>query len=253
MQKIRTIHIGKEGNQPFKITAPTVSRHHAELDIYDNGEMILRDKLSTNGTFIKMRNGDFRRLQEMKVSKGNTVRFGPTLVCNIAQLLSSAANTAIVSPQPKQPHPTEQQLVKEIDITALRYLVDHYNDNILKIEQKSSSTQNMRMLIPMISMLVAGLVGLLSVNTINIGDNELLSRVIKVLPSVAVLILAAILWTYINRTSRELIRKKKALDHNFRRNYCCPMCHYPFGNTLYEHLIAQGRCPKCKSKFYEKV
>ena len=45
----RTFILGREGH--IYIDSPTASKHHAEIRI-ENGEVILRDLKSTNGTFL---------------------------------------------------------------------------------------------------------------------------------------------------------------------------------------------------------
>lgn len=60
---MKTITIGKMGNQPFKIQGIGVSKNHATLTIDDYGRWILADNNSTNGTFIRdERTGDLTRV-----------------------------------------------------------------------------------------------------------------------------------------------------------------------------------------------
>lgn len=52
---MKTIILGKEGSQPFKIKPDMdgVSRHHAQITITDNGEWYIEDIGSSNGTYIR--------------------------------------------------------------------------------------------------------------------------------------------------------------------------------------------------------
>lgn len=52
---MKTIILGKEGNQPFSINEDMdgVSRKHAQITITDNGDWYLKDLGSTNGTAIR--------------------------------------------------------------------------------------------------------------------------------------------------------------------------------------------------------
>lgn len=52
---MKTIILGREGNQPFKIKDEVdgVSRQHAKLTISDNNEWFLEDLDSSNGTFVR--------------------------------------------------------------------------------------------------------------------------------------------------------------------------------------------------------
>lgn len=52
---MKTIVLGREGDQPFPIKAEIngVSRRHAQITINDNGDWYLEDLGSSNGTFIR--------------------------------------------------------------------------------------------------------------------------------------------------------------------------------------------------------
>lgn len=52
---MKTIILGKEGNQPFKINADAngVSRRHAQITITDGNDWYIEDLNSTNGTYIR--------------------------------------------------------------------------------------------------------------------------------------------------------------------------------------------------------
>lgn len=55
---MKTIILGRTGNQPFKIDddADGVSRQHAQITITDNNEWYLEDLGSANGTYIREQN-----------------------------------------------------------------------------------------------------------------------------------------------------------------------------------------------------
>ncbi len=70
--------IGKEGEQPFKISADGVSRRHAELTTDDKGVMTLRDLGSTNHTFVRDdKTGLFVRIENAPVTEMTFVCLGP--------------------------------------------------------------------------------------------------------------------------------------------------------------------------------
>lgn len=52
---MKTIILGREGNQPFPIKAESdgVSRRHAQITITDNNDWYLEDLDSSNGTFVR--------------------------------------------------------------------------------------------------------------------------------------------------------------------------------------------------------
>lgn len=60
---MKTITLGKMGDQPFKIKGIGVSKVHARVTIDDYGQWILTDAGSTNGTFIRNEySGDLMRV-----------------------------------------------------------------------------------------------------------------------------------------------------------------------------------------------
>ena len=247
---MRTILIGKEGNQPFSITEPTVSRKHANLIIYDDGSMVVRDNNSANGTFVKLRDGSYRRIHECKVVKGMVLRLGPTFEVSVNNKLLDTRNVTTEDSM-KRVTSSGNQTPQEIDITALRYLSDHYNKQKLSLDQQNSTNGLLRMIIPMLTA-AGAMLGLL-ITPSDGTDDEMTSIMYKVIPSLVVIFCGALLFYYINKQSKKIITKRNELDLSFRRNYCCPNCHYSFGSQIYENILLSGNCPKCKGTFVEKV
>ncbi len=73
---MKEIIIGKEGNQPFKITSDGVSRRHASITIRDDGKWILKDLDSTNGTFIRNEKMQFEQIIEKRIDEMTVIRLG---------------------------------------------------------------------------------------------------------------------------------------------------------------------------------
>lgn len=63
-------HVGRDGENHFQISHPTISTHHCDLVLGD-GTVLLRDCGSTNGTFV---NGE--RVKEAMLQAGQTVHLG---------------------------------------------------------------------------------------------------------------------------------------------------------------------------------
>ena len=64
-----TFIIGRSGNQPFKITADSVSNEHARVTIDDNGVWTLEDLDSPNGTYIRNASGEFNQVYKKIISE----------------------------------------------------------------------------------------------------------------------------------------------------------------------------------------
>ena len=73
----KTIILGKQGNQPFEIKGELVSRKHAEIIVSDNGEWLLRDLHSTNGTYVRNeQTGEMKRVGEVRITPMTFVILG---------------------------------------------------------------------------------------------------------------------------------------------------------------------------------
>ena len=76
---MKTITLGKAGDQPFKIKGIGVSKIHATVTIDDYGRWILADSNSTNGTFVRNEmTGELMRVgpQGMQISEMTFVVLG---------------------------------------------------------------------------------------------------------------------------------------------------------------------------------
>lgn len=224
------ILIGKHGNQPFQLTDSTISRQHAVLHVEPNGQLILRDNNSLNGTWIKMNDGSFKRLSgEVLVRPETTIRLGAKFICTIQQILK----------KPEAP---------PVNIKHLRGCYDTYMENKMSFEAKSSNIMMLRMA----SMSLGTVIGLL-IATILPKDflgNEMVGIIAK---GVATLISIGIAWLIVDIMNKKLIRQKKENEESFKRNYRCPKCSYHFGPKVYSNLLAEGKCPNnnCRCKFVE--
>lgn len=238
---MRSIIIGREGNQPFPITDLQVSRKHAKLTIYDNGEMELEDTDSSAGTFMKMKNGAFDRIQKCKVVPGMIMRLGQNLEISVSSLLSEKkADKKVV--------PTEKA---KADISALRYLEDHYRTQKVKYEGRSATYGMCQTGV----LMTTGTVTTILFTTDVFGflkDYGLEEQYIKIIPAVASLLLGAIFFFLLAKAKSSLSRKKEELEYNYKKNYCCPKCRAPFSGKAYTNILFDGSCPRCKTEFYEK-
>ncbi len=74
---MKTIILGTQGEQPFKINKAGVSHHHAKITIDDEGNWTLEDLNSTNGTFIREEDGEFRRVAKIEITEMTFILLGP--------------------------------------------------------------------------------------------------------------------------------------------------------------------------------
>lgn len=244
---MKQIIIGKEGNQPFQIGDPKVSRRHAILNVDEvSKQMQLIDNNSTNGTYIYNGNG-FVRLyanQPYPVTFDTMIQLGPETRFHIRRLFQQAA--------PIQPKPQEKPKPKpkKVDIKGLRRVSDHYNSEKMKLDSRMKGVDGLRSATIIIS-LSSTMGGKLLAGQL-LGENAENAETISWLLGVGLAaILFFILWYSINQYQSKIIRQRTKNEHDYAVKYCCPVCHTSFKGKVYENILAEGRCPKCKAEYYE--
>lgn len=73
---MKLLKIGSSAACDIVINSPYVSGHHADVTILDNGDIILEDKGSRNGTFVGPQDRKLIPGTEEKVRRGDKIRFG---------------------------------------------------------------------------------------------------------------------------------------------------------------------------------
>lgn len=225
---MKQIVIGKLGTQPFKLDDPCVSSKHAVLTVKDDGSITLVDSNSTNGTYIY--DGlNFVKLKpkmEYPVTEDTFIRLGPNTQFHVKKAI-----------------PPEEAY----DIKHLKHIFNHYNSQKLELQAKSQSISSMRSMTIVIPVVVVS--GVTLIVTQILGDEH---KVLAFVSSavVAVIALVGLLWYVSYRNKKNLIDQNKN-EQYFKRNYVCPKCHISHATQPYENILAAGRCPKCKVKYFD--
>lgn len=97
------ITIGRNPENTIVLNDPSISGKHAELDIMDNGQILLKD-FSTNGTYA---NGQFVNQSSAYVSYGDSIFFPGNIPLDWAQV-GSLLNQSKEAQQPQHPSPAPQ-------------------------------------------------------------------------------------------------------------------------------------------------
>lgn len=231
------IIIGKEGNQPFAIGDPNVSRQHAKLVADENtASLILTDLNSTNGTFIHD-GTTYMRLypnQPYKVGYDTMIRLGPVTCFHIRKLFQHE------KPASKQDHQHQEKKEEEkIDITQLYTVYNKYNVERKSIEKRKNVVGGLRSLTILCTMIGGGV-------SYFLGGNPVITIMITVILITLLLLLAHTL-------DSKLVERKDKNERDYKINYCCPKCHVSLAGKYYENILAEGQCPKCKVKYYGKA
>lgn len=79
--RIRSMLVGRSNTAQLRLDEDGVSRNHAKIVFYDDGQPQLIDLESTNGTFV---NG--RRVDVVALSDGDRIQIGPTVVLRLIYL-----------------------------------------------------------------------------------------------------------------------------------------------------------------------
>ena len=237
------ILIGKHGNQPFKLTEPSISREHALFHKDEvTGRMTLRDKNSTNGTWIMANDGRFKRLVgEAPVGPNTIVRLGAKHTFMIKELLAGGDGHGGYDAGGKKS--------VAVDISHLRAVYEKYQQDKMSLEAKTSNIMMWRMTSLSLGSIFAILLTMLVPK--DFAGDTTVSSIIKIGGSVVAIGLS---WLIVDIKNKNLIRRKDENERNFRKKYCCPKCGYHFGTKLYENILAEGKCPNsnCRCKFTGK-
>lgn len=237
---MRQITIGREGNQPFKINDEYVSRQHA-IFTYDEatGLMTLTDKSRPEvGTFVKMGN-QFQQINQCYVDATTDIRLGPYFTFRVGQLFQAPpmSNKIDIPSKPKQ---------EKVDIAYLRKVAENYESIKINLEQKQANINSLRTL-SLVGSLAAGIISPIITDMVG-EDPAIYYKLIG--PCIAVLFLVTLM-VYCSKASKAVIEKKSKNEKNYKISFCCPKCHVPFAGKLYENILAEGKCPKCKVEFYD--
>jgi len=236
---MKQIIIGREGNQPFVINDEYVSRQHA-IFTYDErtGLMTLTDKSRPEvGTFIRMGN-QFQQISQCNVDATTDIRLGPFFTFRVGQLFQSPST-------PKKPTTPQKPKQEKVDIAYLRKVAENYEETKLKLEQKQATVNNMRTMTIIASMAATLISGALPM----MGGEE--SKQYFWIGPVIAICFGVGLVIYCNKTINNVLAQKAKNDKNYKISFCCPKCHVPFAGKLYENILAEGKCPKCKVEFYD--
>lgn len=213
----RTIIIGKEGEQPFPITAGGVSRQHARLTISDDDQWLLEDLNSTNGTYIfDTETQTYERIQKRIITPSTEIRLGSDAT------IRSMEFKAI-------------QVAKEDPNNFTYEFQDLQNKWQLLQEKKARMEQH----VTRTSFLPAAASLILILATFCFPSNW--SATLRMNAMRAVMMVPALISPIINNSNK---KRLKRLNDEIKHTFVCPnpQCRRP----LSENEIIKGQCLVCK-------
>ena len=231
-----SIVVGREGDQPFKIDNPGVSRKHVQVEDLGNGLFLLEDLNSSNGTFVNN-----QKIIKKTVSLKDDIRLGATYPLSLQQLFP----TAIVA-QPKQEvskqskaNNESKQEMTAVSIRHLRNIRERYEYERTAILKEASTSQVKRMLPPIIVSAVLLVISLFL-------DGSLVAIVRPVVAIVGVVLLAYMTYKHYQVQASKPERLERA-KKQYQIDYVCPQCKAFLGDLPFENIQNQGKCSKCKT------
>lgn len=247
----KQITIGRGGNQPFAIHDPKVSTLHAFITVDDSGRMLIEDNDSTNGTYIY--NGRvFERLypnQPYKVTEDSMIQLGPDTRFHVRRLFNKIVNGGTAGNDRKaEEEKKKQQKPKRVDIKELRRVSEFYNRRKMELESKGSTINNLRSCTILITM-AAGVAGTCISNLSDMDKSK--AVIATVLSLVIAIVLMVTLLLIINHNQKKLIVERNENEKFYAVKYCCPSCGKSFRGQIYENILSERMCPRCKAQFYE--
>lgn len=239
---MKQIVIGREGTQPFVIKDEYVSRQHA-IFTYDEstGMMTLTDR-SSSGTYIRMGN-QYQQISQCAVNATTDVRLGPYFTFRIGQLFQQSIQKTGGGKVVKKEEPPKPE---KVDISYLRRIAENYEEQKMKLDQKQANVNSLRSL---------SIVGTVAGTTVITALTEILGSEHRTIWyaigfSITVIFLVSLL-IYCSHANKEVLTKKNKNDKSYKITFCCPKCHFPLAGKLYENILAEGKCPKCKTEFHD--
>lgn len=211
------INLGKEGNQPFELDQLGVSRNHATIEISDDGTVwTLTDNDSTNGTFIRESDGQYRRIASVRITPMTFIRLGPDTVHGCSFFAKRVLGEK-----------DKYDYVEEFE--ELGRVYGRYEEQIAAQEQKASKTKLVVRYAPM-----ACAFGLLMLMPIGYGMSAMAVR------AVVSGIIGGLLSMILNPA-----KKVKQLKSERDRFLVCP--NPKCSHKLKQTDIAAMSCSKCKA------
>lgn len=204
------IIIGRNGDQPFKITAEGVSARHASLTIRDDGRWELKDLDSTNGTYIRDENYQYVRIAVKVIDEDTVIRLG------------------------------SDDSIRSIQFIAFQLIKTNQDDfshefEVLrkKLEASIGKKNSIEKKVTRLSYAPLACSAILMVGTMKMSFDPLALRFLFILPTA--------LSPLINNYGK---KRLKELASEMRNDFVCPnpKCRYP----LSEIEIRRGQCSKCK-------
>ena len=212
------ITVGKAEDNSFVIKDPEVSRYHAMLTQEENGDLLLKDLDSTNGTFV-----NDSQIIKKKVFADDKITLGTSYTLYVSDLLKSDNDYSD-------------------DFAKLKDVYENYIKEKVNVQSKNQFKTRIFQSLPF------AMIGIFGVSMGFRGKtgNSLL------IISFIVAVCAPVLGIYFGaRQAAKIPKLLQNLANQFKIDYVCPKCGAFLGEIPWESLQNKKTCPvsSCKAKW----
>ena len=212
------ITIGKANDNDYVADDSQVSRHHARLVSEPDGNWLLEDLESTNGTFVNE-----AQVVRKRISKSDRIRLGERYTLTLSDLLKAGNDYSE-------------------EFAQLKVVYDHYIQEKVRIQ---SSNQFKTRLMQSLPFALPGVIGVV-VGFFGKGNSTLL------ILSLLITIVAPTVGIYLGaKQASKIPMLLQALANQFKIYYVCPKCGTFLGEIPWESLLNRKKCPisSCQAKW----
>ncbi|MDR0573491.1 MAG: FHA domain-containing protein [Tannerella sp.] len=212
------IKIGKAVDNKLIINDPQVSRYHALLTQEDNGDLLLEDLGSTNGTFV-----NDCQIVKKKVFAGDKVSFGANYTLYVSDILKSDNDYSE-------------------EFARLKNVYDTYIREKIRIQ---SSSQFKTRLFQSLPFAVIGVFGIV------MGFMGHTNKGLFIFSFVLAVCAPTIGIYFGARQAAKIPAQLQNLANQFKIDYVCPKCGTFLGEIPWESLRNKKQCPmsSCRAKW----
>lgn len=226
--------LGRADTNNIRFNKPDISSNHARITNLENGNFLVEDLDSTNGTFV---NG--YRIKKATISLNDEVRLSESTIINLTEVFG-------LSKQKSEPQKIDpKDFTNEFNL--LKQVWDSYQKERISITKKHQSKSTfIRAAITLAPLVIWEIL------QFTFDENSKAGGIVK--SNYIVFSVMGSTIAMLSTGNMSPVEKLSQLDEEFRVKYVCPnpTCRTQLGNVPWLSYSNQGKCFRCGAK-YNKV